>query len=196
MVPPALHGRRWGTNIHFYDPQPGEMPQLAQAFSVARYDFVWAVTEKKRGVYDFSHYETLLKSLKKYNVQPYWILVGKPVTGRQESGEGLGCRLGTSGYSIQTIVDQREKRERERQHPWLFKLNVPSAMELACVRVPAHLLCWAVGLWQPNLDKAWAGAHQPDTVQRFCPMGHHSHASLQGQQRHLGALQRVSVCLR
>ena len=55
-VPDAL-----GVNIHFTDPQPGEMEMLvASGVRWVRADFSWAGSEHERGVYDFAVYERLM----------------------------------------------------------------------------------------------------------------------------------------
>jgi len=64
-----------GVNIHFTDPQPGEMDMLeAAGFGWVRMDFAWGATEKTKGVYDFSHYDTLMSELKKHHMRALLIL--------------------------------------------------------------------------------------------------------------------------
>ncbi len=64
-----------GVNIHFTHPQPGEMEQLAAAgFTFVRMDLGWNHIEKAKGQYDWSAYESLLKSLKPYNIRTVFIL--------------------------------------------------------------------------------------------------------------------------
>jgi hypothetical protein len=56
-VPDAL-----GVNIHFTDPQPGEMEMLlASGVRWVRADFSWSASERAVGVYDFSAYERLME---------------------------------------------------------------------------------------------------------------------------------------
>lgn len=44
----------FGVNIHFTDPEPGEIKMIAEAgFRWVRMDFKWDLTEKERGRYDF-----------------------------------------------------------------------------------------------------------------------------------------------
>ena len=51
-----------GVNIHFTDPQPGEMKMIADAgFKWVRMDFAWNGTEREKGVYDFGQYDGLLR---------------------------------------------------------------------------------------------------------------------------------------
>jgi len=64
-----------GVNIHFTDPEPGEMEMLAQGgFGWVRMDFIWLGTEKERGKYDFSAYERLLKALEPHHIRALFIL--------------------------------------------------------------------------------------------------------------------------
>src|SRR5579871_3681536 len=64
-----------GVNIHFNDPRPGEMEQLAaEGFRWIRQDFSWAGIEREKGRYDFSAYERLLAALQPYQIRPIFIL--------------------------------------------------------------------------------------------------------------------------
>jgi len=64
-----------GYNIHFTDPQPGEMAMIkASGATTIRMDITWSATEPEKGVYDFSSYERLTDSLEKYNLKPLYIL--------------------------------------------------------------------------------------------------------------------------
>lgn len=64
-----------GVNIHFTNPDPGEVEMLAGAgFQWVRMDFVWKQTEVERGKYDFSSYDHLLKSLDERHIRPLFIL--------------------------------------------------------------------------------------------------------------------------
>jgi polysaccharide biosynthesis protein PslG len=71
----------FGVNIHFTDPQPGEIEMIAAAgFKWVRMDFVWAVTEKRRGVYDFSEYDRLMTALERHGLRALFILdYGNPL---------------------------------------------------------------------------------------------------------------------
>ena len=72
---PTTLDRGLGVNIHFTDPQPGEIKMIAAAgFRWVRMDFVWAETEKARGRYDFSAYDRLLESLRPYDIGALLIL--------------------------------------------------------------------------------------------------------------------------
>jgi hypothetical protein len=65
----------WGVNIHFTDPQPGEMARFREAgYRWARMDLFWGAVERKRGVYDFSTYDRLYVHLEKSGVRPLFIL--------------------------------------------------------------------------------------------------------------------------
>jgi hypothetical protein len=70
-----------GVNIHFTDAQPGEVKMISDAgFRWVRMDFVWEVTERERGRYDFSSYDRLLKSLDEFQIRALFILdYGNPL---------------------------------------------------------------------------------------------------------------------
>jgi len=64
-----------GVNIHFTDPRPGEMEMLTEAgFKWVRMDLGWNVTERMRGVYDFSAYDRLLEALDAKHIHALFIL--------------------------------------------------------------------------------------------------------------------------
>ena len=59
-----------GANIHFTDPLPGEMDMLAASgLGWVRMDLAWGATETTKGVYDFSHYDTLLHDLDSHHLR-------------------------------------------------------------------------------------------------------------------------------
>src|ERR1051325_9972098 len=70
-----------GVNIHFIEPQPGEVKMIADAgFRWVRTDFKWELTERKRGEYDFSPYDGLLRELDAFNIRALFILdYGNPL---------------------------------------------------------------------------------------------------------------------
>ena len=64
-----------GVNIHFTDPQPGEMKMLAAGgFTWVRMDFGWEGTEAVKGRYDFSAYDRLMAALEPHGIRPIFIL--------------------------------------------------------------------------------------------------------------------------
>src|SRR5712692_3711825 len=64
-----------GVNIHFTDPQPGEIKMIADAgFRWVRMDFIWRATEKTRGQYDFSAYDRLMSALDEFKIRALFIL--------------------------------------------------------------------------------------------------------------------------
>jgi polysaccharide biosynthesis protein PslG len=72
-VPTVPEG--FGVNIHFTDPQPGEMERFAEAgYRLARMDLFWGAVEKEKGKYDFSSYDRLTEHLKKAGARPLFIL--------------------------------------------------------------------------------------------------------------------------
>jgi hypothetical protein len=70
-----------GVNIHFTDPQPGEVKMIAAAgFRWVRMDFKWDETERARGQYDFSAYDRLMAALDESKIQALFILdYGNPL---------------------------------------------------------------------------------------------------------------------
>lgn len=71
----------FGVNIHFTDPQPGEMKMLAESgVRWVRMDFKWDLTEPARGNYDFAPYDQLMSALAPYGIRPLFILdYGNPL---------------------------------------------------------------------------------------------------------------------
>lgn len=79
-----------GVNVHFIDPKPGEVKMIAEAgFRWVRTDFIWEVTERERGRYDFSAYDHLLKQLDEFHIHALLIL-------------DYGNPLYTNGKSVRT----------------------------------------------------------------------------------------------
>jgi hypothetical protein len=70
-----------GVNIHFTDPQPGEVKMIAAAgFRWVRMDFKWDETEREPGQYDFSDYDRLLSALDESKIHALFILdYGNPL---------------------------------------------------------------------------------------------------------------------
>lgn len=70
-----------GVNIHFTDPQPGEIRMIADAgFRWVRMDFKWDATERERGRYDFSAYDRLMSALDQSKIGALFILdYGNPL---------------------------------------------------------------------------------------------------------------------
>lgn len=74
---PSRAGDAWGTNIHWTAAPGGEaeVGMLSKAYRVVRMDFKWGVIEKQsKGVYDFAAYDTLLATMQRHGLRPYWIL--------------------------------------------------------------------------------------------------------------------------
>ena len=71
----------FGVNIHFTNPQRGEIKMLYEAgFRWVRMDFVWAATEREAGSYDFSDYDRLMAALESYKIRALFILdYGNPL---------------------------------------------------------------------------------------------------------------------
>ena len=80
-LPPPVIPDCLGVNIHFTDPQPGELEMLAAAgFKWVRMDFGWGGTERKKGEYEFSAYDRLVAALDKFQIRAVFILdYGNPL---------------------------------------------------------------------------------------------------------------------
>jgi len=64
-----------GVDIHFIDPQPGELKMLAASgVRWIRMDFDWSRTETVKGQYDFTAYDRLVALLEQYKIRPVFIL--------------------------------------------------------------------------------------------------------------------------
>jgi hypothetical protein len=65
----------WGVNIHFTDPQLGEMERFKEAgYRFARMDIEWDSVEKTPGHYDFAAYDRLVEHLARVDARPLFIL--------------------------------------------------------------------------------------------------------------------------
>lgn len=83
-----------GVNVHLTEAKPGELKMIADAgFHWVRTDFVWEITERERGRYDFSSYDRLLKELEANNLRALFIL-------------DYGNSLYTEGKSVRTSEAQ------------------------------------------------------------------------------------------
>jgi len=64
-----------GVNIHFTNPLPGELEELAQTgWDYVRIDFTWQDIEKQQGIYNFTEYDSLLSQLQNFRITPIFIL--------------------------------------------------------------------------------------------------------------------------
>jgi hypothetical protein len=90
-----------GVNIHFIDPQAGELKMIADAgFHWVRMDFIWEITERDRGHYDFSAYDRLLKALESFNIRPLFILdYGNPLYTNGKSVRTTEARQGFARWA-------------------------------------------------------------------------------------------------
>lgn len=102
-----------GVNIHFNDPRPGEMEQLAGAgFKWIRQDFTWAAIEHVKGEYDFSAYDRLMGHLKKAGIRPIFILdygndlyqEGSPNTPESRTAFGRFAAAAVTHFKGQGVV--------------------------------------------------------------------------------------------
>src|SRR4051812_47216883 len=64
-----------GVNIHFITDHEKDLDMIADAgFKFIRMDFSWHATEAKKGQYDWSAYDGLVKNLKARAIRPLFIL--------------------------------------------------------------------------------------------------------------------------
>ncbi len=75
QLPDGRVSDSFGVNIHFLEPEPGEMEMLAAAgFKWVRADFVWSSMEKKKGEYDFSQADKLFATLDRFKIRAMVVL--------------------------------------------------------------------------------------------------------------------------
>ena len=75
LLLPTCVSTKFGVNIHFTTPQPGEVKMIADAgWEMVRMDFMWSNIETTPGNYDFSQYDTLLSSLAEFQIVPIFII--------------------------------------------------------------------------------------------------------------------------
>ena len=101
-----------GVNIHFTEPQPGELEMIrAAGFRWVRMDFTWAATEPEPGRCDFSKYDSLVAALEKAGLRAYFILdSGHPKYARPAAPGAAGdTHPFTSRAGTQEFRDAFEK---------------------------------------------------------------------------------------
>ena len=75
QLPPPQIPESVGVNIHFATGHEDELDMIAATgFKIVRTDFIWEMTEKAKGQYDFSIYDELTANLEKRGITPYYIL--------------------------------------------------------------------------------------------------------------------------
>jgi hypothetical protein len=75
QLPDGTIPQSLGVNIHFLEPQPGEMEMLADAgFKWVRADFSWPAIEKKKGEYDFTEPDKLFAALDRVKMRALVVL--------------------------------------------------------------------------------------------------------------------------
>jgi len=89
-----------GVNIHFTEPQPGELEMIrAAGFRWVRMDFSWQGTEPEQGRYDFAKYGSLLAALEKAGLRAYFILdYGHPKFADAGDKRPFTSRAGTQEF--------------------------------------------------------------------------------------------------
>src|SRR5438552_2029339 len=99
---PTTVDQSLGVNVHFTDPQPGEVKMIADAgFHWVRTDFKWELTERERGKYDFSAYDRLLKELDAFKIRVLLILdYGNPLYTEGKSVRTADARAAFVSWSV------------------------------------------------------------------------------------------------
>jgi hypothetical protein len=98
-LPPLTLPEGVGVNIHFTTGHERDLDLIAAAgIKIVRMDFGWESTERERGRYNWSTYDTLTKGLEQRGLRPLYILdysnplyesrasTTNPITGKPESG--------------------------------------------------------------------------------------------------------------
>ena len=165
-VPEAL-----GVNIHFTDPQPGEMEMLAAGgFRWIRMDFDWARIETKKGDYDFSPYDRLLAALAKYKIRAIFILdYANPLYDNNHSPE---TDEGRSGFAHRARSRARRTRGRSptrspnpRPRPTSRRSGGPTGrMSKTTSSSPAR---WALASSSPRLTSCTSARPAAPSMCRF-----------------------------
>src|SRR2546421_4736410 len=85
-----------GINIHFVEPQQRDIERIATAhFAFVRLDFRWADIERRRGVYDFSGYEALVRAFARQGVRSLVVLAyGNPLYDKSSAPFHVGPNTG------------------------------------------------------------------------------------------------------
>lgn len=74
-LPQPIVPQGFGINIHFTDPQTGEMERFREAgYAFARMDLFWGQIESEKGKYDFAAYDRLVEHLAKAGARALFIL--------------------------------------------------------------------------------------------------------------------------
>lgn len=74
-LPATTVPQGWGVNIHWTHPQPGEVELLAASgVKWVRMDLHWAAVERKKGRYDFTAYDELIRVTERHGLRVLSIL--------------------------------------------------------------------------------------------------------------------------
>lgn len=111
-IPPTAFPDPFGVNIHYTHGGPGETAKLAKAYKVVRMDFGWSHIEKKKGVYDWSDYDDLIRELEANGITPLFILdygndlyqQGPPRTPEARAGYARWAAAAAKRYSRHAIM--------------------------------------------------------------------------------------------
>ena len=92
----------FGVNIHFIDTEAGEFKMIADAgFRFVRTDFVWELTERERGRYDFAPYDRLMSALDAHKLRALFILdYGNPLYTQGKSVRTAEARAAFARWAV------------------------------------------------------------------------------------------------
>lgn len=92
----------FGVNIHFIDTEAGELKMIADAgFRFVRTDFVWELTERERGRYDFAPYDRLMSALDAHKLRALLILdYGNPLYTKGKSVRTAEARAAFARWAV------------------------------------------------------------------------------------------------
>src|ERR1051326_5088148 len=99
---PTAISDAFGVNVHFIDPDPAEIKMIADAgFRWIRADFIWELTERERGKYDFALYERLLARLETDHLRALFILdYGNPLYTQGKSVRSDEARAAFTRWAV------------------------------------------------------------------------------------------------
>jgi polysaccharide biosynthesis protein PslG len=152
-----------GVNIHFTDPQPGEMEMIAAAgFKWIRNDLAWAATEREKGRYDFAAYDRLLAALEKQKMHALFILdYGNKVYAEADPPRTEEARAAFARWAVAVVAHFKGKGclfemwNEPNGTFWKPKANVDEYIALA--KATGQALREAGLAGGPNLPEAYIG---------------------------------------
>jgi hypothetical protein len=132
-----------GVNIHFVEPDIKQVNKIHDAgFTVVRMDLIWDIIEKKKGVYDFSQYDKLVKSMSKNNIKIIFILdYGNPLYDNDSAPFSNNGREAFSNFAKEAVKHYKGKQimweiwNEPNSEFWNPKANVKNYYKLAITTI-------------------------------------------------------------